>query len=66
MKFVYVKIPCTVQHHDPDTQDVTRVESSYLSVRMFMRDGADIGEILECLSKKLEDKLDLVDLGDND
>jgi len=66
MKFVTVKIPVTVEHQDPEAGHVSKSETGYLGIRMTVGDWATTEEVLDQLARKLDEKLNLVDLGDQD
>lgn len=63
MKFVTVKIPVTVEHDETTTLSA-HTEVGFLAVRMFVSDGDTTENVLDQLARKLDDKLNLVDLGD--
>lgn len=66
MKFVHVKIPVTVEHCHPHMPTVMKTEEGVLDLQMTMHDSATTQDVLDRLKQKLDDKLTLVDLGDED
>ncbi len=64
MKFLTVKIGCSVEHHDVSTNDVAKTETGQLKIQMFVSDNTTTEQALDHLAHKISERLKLVDLGD--
>lgn len=65
MKFVHVKIPVSVEHYGPFSQNIEKTELGVLEVTMFVGLNATTEEVLQRLGERLRDRLHTVDLGDD-
>ena len=68
MKFVTVSIRCHVQAHDPDAHDAEQPqgEMGHLELKLTASDNETTKETLERLGRIIEEKANLVDIGDCD
>lgn len=66
MKFVTIKLACTVVHGDAGDGTEGYTREGELAIRMTAGDKEQTPDVLERLARILDDKLNLVDIGDCD
>lgn len=64
MKFVTVKIPCTVEESDPGGAGMAAVSHGILELRLTAHNAERPHETLERLARLLDAKMNLTDIGD--
>lgn len=63
MKFVTIKIPCTVEHHEVGHEDHDLVLTA-LELRVTAGDRETTRDVLTRISEKFDAALNLIDIGD--